>query len=146
MALIKCSDCGSGLVSDLALVCPNCGNPLRPARVAAPQSGAVVTGAKIHEALDCPACKTPQSMKAKNGWQGGILNATGFLVLLSSVGGILFAIALPAIGSLFYGRIILVDLGFLVGIISLIVGVAAWSLLSRRNVYKCEHCGFTERT
>lgn len=82
MALINCSECGKE-VSDKALSCPNCGNPITPTDLSAS------TNQKVEVELTNKKWKT-KSLYALGLFFLGILVMTssvrlGFLVILASI-------------------------------------------------------------
>ena len=82
-------------------------------------------------------------MKATNvGLYSSFIQAIGLLLLLSSVLGSLFAMALPVFGSLISGRIVLVGSGLIVGVVSVVGSITGWLVLGSKNVLKCARCGF----
>ena len=71
MALIKCPECGKE-ISDKALACPNCGNPLREST-----SEQIIKEHEVNDnvnnegVLCCPYCGSTQLHSEQKGFSGG---------------------------------------------------------------------------
>jgi len=67
MALINCSECGKQ-VSEKAITCPNCGNPITQS------SQPIIQSSQTNESqeyLACPACKSKDLHADQKGFSGG---------------------------------------------------------------------------
>ena len=76
MSLIKCSECGKE-VSDKAVSCPNCGNPINP-------QWQITTDSLNEEYLCCPKCGSRELHSDKKGFSGG--QALAGAVLTGGIG------------------------------------------------------------
>lgn len=82
MALINCSECGKE-VSDKAVSCPNCGNPISQASNTKPIVQSTPTS-NSEDLLKCPKCGSTQLTSNKKGFSGG--KAVAGAVLTGGIG------------------------------------------------------------
>ncbi len=111
--------------------------------------------------LDCNACKSEKSMKAaKIPRFTTILRIIGYIIVIPSVLGVLFAVLMffstgsatsevmstvqtdaEATGAAI-GATIGFGMSAFIGAISLVGGLIGWLLLMKRKVFKCISCGY----